>query len=142
MDHYINSSPKFGKKVKKKILAISPLVQFFFYNQTPATEVLTSDSCSVTLQKILWKAALEVTRGITAPWTFRKSAPNLQNKSSIFILIYFHSNKTILRHRITVSIKKWKKNVQQKIAFGTTYAELVILIWKEQDFFFFLKFLN
>ena len=30
-----------------------------------------------------------------------------------------------------------EKNVQQKIAFGTTYAELVILIWKEQEFFFF-----
>ena len=114
----------------------------FFYNQTPAaTEVLTSDSCSVTLQKILWKAALEVTRGITAPWTFRKSAPNLQNKkSSIFILIYFHSNKTILRHRVTVSIKKWKKCATKNCFWH--YVCRVSYSYMKGTGIFFLKFLN
>ena len=51
------------------------------YAESKLTLTVSVVGFRVTLQKILWNAALDVTLGITASYAFVKSAPNLSSSN-------------------------------------------------------------
>ena len=63
------------------LLKITHSMVILLYAKRKPTLTVSVVGFSVTLQKILWNAALDVTLGITASYAFVKSAPNLSSSN-------------------------------------------------------------